>query len=332
LLGFAPEETGGLALELERAARADARIVGIESADYSDSIVELALATSTGLRGAERETSCWLSVYSLASDGDETTTGFGFSVGRGPSELDVARAGGDAIARATRMLGATKPSTDRVTVVFDPWVTAQLLEIIGFTLTGDAVIKGRSLFANRVGELVASPLVTFTDDPTDVRAFGASRLDGEGLACRPTTLIDNGVLRGFLHNSYTARRMGVRSTASAVRGAKSTPGVGLHAAALTPGASTREQLIASVDRGVLVQEVTGLHSGVNPVSGDFSTGAEGMLIADGTLGAPIREFTIASTIQKMLHDIAAVGCDVEQFPMSASGVTLVVRDVTMSGG
>jgi PmbA protein len=321
-----------LALELERATRTgDPRMVGVEAADYSDAITESAIATSTGIDRSSRESSCWLSVYSLAAEGDDTTTGFGFSVGRAPSTLDVARAARDACERATRMLGATKPKTDRLTVVLDPWVSAQLLGIIAATLTGDAVIKGRSLFANRLGEEVAAPLFTLVDDPTDAAAFGATDFDGEGLAARRTPLISAGVLQGFLHNTYTARRMGVPSTASAVRGPKSTPSVGVHAAVLTPGTQTREQLVAGVDRGVLIQEVSGLHSGVNPVSGDFSTGAEGMLINGGTVGAPVREFTIASTIQRLLHDVVAVGNDTEWFPMSAAGVTLVIRDVTMSG-
>ncbi|TML18588.1 MAG: TldD/PmbA family protein [Actinobacteria bacterium] len=304
------------ALELERATRGgDPRMLGVESADYSDSITEVAIATTTGINRSSRESSCWLSVYSLAAEGDDTTTGFGFSVGRAPSTLDVGRAARDACERATRMLGATKPGTDRLTVVLDPWVSAQLLGIIGGTLTGDAVIKGRSLFANRVGD----------------EAFGATDFDGEGLAARRTPLISAGVLQGFLHNTYTARRMAVSSTASAVRGPKSTPSVGVHAAALTPGTRSRDELIAGIEHGVLIQEVSGLHSGVNPVSGDFSTGAEGMLIAGGALGRPVREFTIASTIQRLLHDVVAVGNDIEWFPMSAAGVTLVIRDVTMSG-
>ena len=259
------------ALELERATRGgDPRMIGVESADYSDSITEAAIATTTGINRSSRESSCWLSVYSLAAEGDDTTTGFGFSVGRAPSKLDVERAARDACERATRMLGATKPSTDRLTVVLDPWVSAQLLGIIGATLTGEAVIKGRSLFANRLGDEVAAPIITFVDDPTDAAAFGATDFDGEGLAARRTPLIAGGVLQGFLHNTYTARRMGVSSTASAVRGPKSTPSVGVHAAAITPGSSSRAELIAGVDHGVLIQEVSGLHSGVNPVSGDFS--------------------------------------------------------------
>jgi PmbA protein len=139
-------------------------------------------------------------------------------------------------------------------------------------------------------------------------------------------------VRSFLHNSYTARRASTRSTGSAVRGGyASTPGVGAQALSLTPGSVSQAELISRVDRGLLVQDVSGLHSGVNPVSGDFSTGAEGLMIRGGALAEPVREFTIASTLQKMLHDAVAVGNDQEWLPMNAAGVTLVVDDVTMSG-
>jgi PmbA protein len=280
-----------------------------------------------------RETACYVMAWVLAEEGDETQTGFGFSVGREPNDIDVARAAADAAMRATRMLGATKPPSARTTVVLDPWVTAQLLEIIGGPLSGEAVLKGRSMFADRIGEDVASPLFTLVDDPTNPLAFTAGETDGEGLASRCNALIDKGVLRGFVHNTYTAKRMGTSSTGSAVRGGfKSIPGVGCRAIALSPGTKTQAELVAEVGDGVLVQSVSGLHSGVNPVSGDFSTGAEGLRITGGEVGAPLREFTIASTLQRMLKDVSAVGGDLEWLPMSASGVSLVVHDVTVSGG
>ena len=139
------------------------------------------------------------------------------------------------------------------------------------------------------------------------------------------------MLQQFLHNAYTARRAGTVSTGTAVRGFKSTPGVGCRALALAPGTKSQPELLADVGDGVLVSSVSGLHSGVNPVSGDFSTGAEGLRISGGALGEPLREFTIASTLQRMLQDVVAVGGDVEWLPMSAAGVSLVVRDVTVSG-
>ena len=145
-------------------------------------------------------------------------------------------------------------------------------------------------------------------------------------------LIDGGTLRQFVHSSYSARRAGTTSTGNAIRGGYAgTPGVGCLALHLHPGTRTQAELIADVDDGLLVQSVVGLHSGVNPVSGDFSTGASGMLITNGEVAAPVRELTIASTLQRMLLDVAEVGGDVDWLPMRAAGVSLVIRDVTMSG-
>jgi PmbA protein len=322
-----------LALELERAVLgADARITGVESCDYADSLAEAAIVTTTGIRRTARETGCELVAYSLAADGDDTQTGFGFSLGRSFDELDVAVAARDAADRAVRMLGATKPPSGRLTIVLDPWVTAQLLGIVAGTLGAGEVVKGRSLFADRVGEQVASPLLTVVEDPTDARSWGATPIDAEGLATRRVPLVDAGVLQGFVHSTWTARRMGTASTGSAVRGGfKSTPGAGCRAVVPGPGTATAAALIAGVDDGVLVQEVSGLHSGVNPVSGDLSTGAEGLRIRGGQVAEPLREFTIASTLQRLLLDVRAVGADLTWLPMSAAGVTLVIGDVAVSG-
>ena len=332
LAAVTPEQKIDLALELERAVRSgDRRICGVESADYVDSLSVGAVVTTSGIRAVGRDSGCYLSVYSLASEGDDTQTGFGFSVGRRLEDLDLQQAADDAVERAVRLLGAGKPATQRTTVVFDPWVTAQFLGIVGGTLSGEVVLKRRSLFADRLGQSVASPLFSLTDDPTDPVAFGAGETDGEGLAARRNELVIGGVLQRFVHNSYTGRRSGAASTGSAVRGYSSTPGVGCMALVATPGSASPAELIAAIDSGVLVQGVSGLHSGVNPVSGDFSTGAEGLRIRNGELAEPIREFTVASTLQRMLLDVVAVGSDLTWLPMTAAGVTLVVADVTVSG-
>jgi PmbA protein len=328
-----PDSKVELAIELERATlAADRRISGVESADYVDTMFESAVASTTGIESTTRETGCYLVAYALAQDGAETQTGFGYSIGRHPSDLDPAAAAGDAAMRATRLLGATKPRSARLTVVLDPFVTAQLLGILGETFTGDAVLKGRSMFAGRIGETVAASSLTLIDDATDPSAFTASAVDAEGLATRPTTLIDAGVVSAFLHDAYSARRSGSSSTGSATRGGfKQTPVSGALALRLVPGRRTQSDLVADIDDGFLVQGVAGLHSGVNPVSGDFSTGAEGLRIRAGALAEPIREVTIASTLQRLLQDVREVGGDEEWLPMNAAGVSLVVADVTMSG-
>ena len=333
LLSFPTERKVDLALELERQVKAaDPRIKTVHSADYGDGAVEVAVASSTGIAAAFRRSSCYVSVYALAGDETETQTGGGYSVGRAPEELSVAEAADDAVERATRMLGSHKPPSARLPVVFDTRITATLLSILAGTLSGEAVLKGRSLFAGRVGESVAAPMLVLTDDPTDPAAYGAAVFDAEGLACRRNRLISEGVLEGFLYDTYSGRRAGVPSTASAVRaGFKSAPGVGARAVSLEPGGLSQAEILAAVDEGLFVQSISGVHSGVNPVSGDFSVGAEGMLIRDGVATEPVREITIASTIQRMLKDVLHIGNDPEWLPGSAAGVTLAIGEMSMSG-
>lgn len=330
---MATEEKVALALELERQVRAgDPRIREVVSADYGDDQSEVAIASSMGISAASRSTTCYLVVYAVAGEGDDTQTGGGYSVCRAPGELEIEKASRDAVERATRMLGATKPPSGRVTAVFDREVTAALLSVLAGTLSGEEVAKGRSLFAGRLGEQVASASVTFVEDPTNGFAFGASRYDAEGLACRRVPLIDKGRLVAFLYDTYSARLAGARSTASAVRaGFKSTPGVGARALSLTPGDLDQAGVIGAVGEGLFIQDVSGIHSGVNPVSGDFSVGAEGLLIRRGELAQPVREITIASTIQSLLQGIEVVGGDIEWLPSAAAGLTIAIGDVAMSG-
>ncbi|HWG73948.1 MAG TPA: TldD/PmbA family protein [Acidimicrobiales bacterium] len=333
LAGYATEEKVARALELERAVRGgDPRIRQVESAEWGDAAVTSAVATSTGIASVTRRTTCYVSAFAIAGESGETQTGVGYSVGRSPTELDMAKAAGDAVERSTRLLGATKPRSGRLTVVLEPRITATVLSILAGTLDGESVLKGRSLFADRLGEAVSVPSLTLVDDPTDPEAYGAARYDAEGLACRRNVLVSEGVLSRFMYNTYAARRAGTASTASAVRaGYKSSPGTGARALALVPGKAGPAEIVAQVGDGLLVQSVSGIHSGVNPVSGDFSVGAEGVMIRDGELAEPVREFTIASTIQRMLAGVVAIGSDLERLPSSAAGVTLAISDVSLSG-
>ncbi len=332
LVEFPTEKKIDIAKELERLATSGDARVRIDDANYSDGYGETAFATTKGIRGANRANSCYASVSTLAEENGETQTGWAYSIGRNPNEFDLEKAGHEASERATRLLGAVKPQSKKTTVVLDPFVTAQFLSIIGSTLNGESVVKGRSIFAHRVGEEVAHPSLVLTDDPTDSRAYTAAELDGEGLATRRNVLIDNGILRGFVHSSYSARRAGTNSTGNAIRSSVGgTPGVGCLALQIVPGTKSQEELIASVTDGVLVQSVQGLHSGVNAISGDFSTGASGLMIRNGVTAEPVREFTIASTLQRMLLDIVEIGGDIEWLPMRATGVSLVISDVMLSG-
>ena len=327
------EKKVALAVELERATRAaDPRVRQVSSADYADSRVEVALASTTGVSSSRRRTTAFLSVDAIAGEGAETQTGTGFSVGRGPGELVADEAMDEAVMRAIRLLGAEKARSARCTVVFDPRVVSTLIAVVASALSGEAVVKGRSFFAGRIGETVAAPSVTLVDDPTDFRAFGAASHDGEGLACRRNLLLADGVLLMFVYDTVSARRAGTRSTGSAVRGGfAGTPSAGCRALVLEPGTRGQDQILASVGDGLYVQSVTGIHSGVNPVSGDFSVGAEGLMIQDGALGPPVREVTVASTLQRMLQSVVDIGNDLRWLPGTAAGQTLAIADMQLSG-
>jgi PmbA protein len=321
-----------LALALERAVKgADPRIAGVRTAAYGDAIGEAAVATSTGIAVSSRSSFCHLSAVAIARSGDETQVGGGVDLGREPSELDLGRAAGDAVDRATRLLGARRIPSQRLAVVFDPRMAATVLGIVAGTLTGGPVVKGRSPFAEREGEAIASPALTLVDDPTDHRSMGADSHDGEGLACRRNVLVDGGVLRGFLLDTYTGRRLGRPSTGSAVRSSRTTPSAGVQALAVVPGTRSQAELLAGFDTALLVQGMTGLHSGVNTVSGDFSVGVEGILHRDGEPVGPVREVTLGSTLQRILLDVTEVGADPEWTPGGTGTASLAVAEMALGG-
>jgi PmbA protein len=333
LASMPTERKIALAIELEKAARdADPRVRQIDEASYGDSISQSALASSNGIRSNTRRSISWLSVAAIANGKGRDQTGYATDAARGADTLDVERTAKEAVHRATRMLGAIKPNSGRSAIVFDPRVTATLLAIVSSAMSGESVTKGRSFFADRKGEVVASPLITVVDDPTDTRHLSASKVDGEGLACRRNVLIDQGVLTSFVFDTVSARRAGTASTGSAVRGGYAgTPPAGCRALHFEPGELDLEGILQLVGDGIYVQSVTGIHSGVNPISGDFSVGAEGLRITNGSLGEPLREMTVGSTLQRLLLDVTAVGADVEWLPGVAAGQSLAISDAAISG-
>lgn len=321
-----------LAIELDRRVRStDPRVTSARSTAYGDAWGVSAIVSSTGIRGVDRGASCSISTQPMARVDGETQIGFGHDAGRDPASLDLDRVVADAVDRATRLLGATKPPSGRLTIVLEPRLSLTLLGIVSGMLAGDVVVKGRSPFGDRQGEQIASEVLSLVDDPTRPESLGSEEIDGEGLACRPNELIVDGVLEGFLRDSYIGRRTGLGSTASAVRGTRSLPGVGAQLLVMTPGGRGLEELVASTDLGLLVNSFTGLHSGVNAVSGDFSVGADGLMIRDGARAEPVRELTLASTIQRLLLDVAEVGSDLEWLPSGHGAASLVIPDVAVSG-
>lgn len=321
-----------LAMELERLCKAaDPRIKGVEEAQYGDAVSKMVVRSTGGVDASVERGDCWGVVSALAVDGDETQTGFSFELAREPGGIDLARCATEAATRAARLLGAQKPKSERIAVVFDPYSATSFLGVLSAGLTAEAVLKGRSLFAGKVGEQVASEVFTLVDDGRELKGPGATPIDDEGVPTKRTTLIDAGTLQGFLHNTYTATRMGGSSTGNAGRaGFKSTPGVGVTNLFVVPGTQDQATLLKSAGRVLLVQDLIGVHSGANPISGDFSVGVTGLIYDGDADPMPIREAAIAGTIIQILSAITAVGSDLRFFGGTGSP-SLLVGQMTVAG-
>jgi PmbA protein len=325
------EDKTRLALDLEaRAISRDPRVTKIDEAQVGDAVSRVAIASTTGVEAEYRRTDAWCLAVTLAVEGDETQTGFSYRIARGLDELDWEALADEAVERGARMLGASKPATVRAPVVLDPFAAMSFLGVLAGALSADAVQKGRSLFANLVGEQVGSELLTLVDDGTNVEGPGAAPFDDEGVPSGRTEVFTKGVLNGFLHNAYTAHKGETTSTGNGKRGYRSPPDVGTSNFYLDAGETPRDELLSRAEGGVLIQDVSGVHSGANPISGEFSVGATGLRISGGALGEPLREMTIASTLPEMLKAITGVGDDLRFFS-SVGTPSVLIGEMTLAG-
>lgn len=327
-------DVADLALAVERAALAAGRVVAVEQAVYADSAETVAVASSTGIDGEYEISSCHAYVQALAEGEGGRETGFGFDLGRGPDSLDPKAIGAEGAERAASMVGAGKPASRSCPVVLDPTVAASFVAIVGRGLAANAIQRGRSPFAGRLGAAVASEALVLHDDGLDAAGPASAPFDGEGVARRRTTLVEGGTLRAFLYDTYTARRGGADSTGSAARsGYRSQPSVGPSNLVVATGELSFDELLGEAGDAVFVTDVAGLHSGVNPVSGVFSVGASGRAIRGGELAEPLREFTIASDLLSMLGAVRACGAESRWVPFGGSVSTppLLIERMTIAG-
>jgi PmbA protein len=329
------EKVAELALAVERAALdADPRVVGVEQAVCFDSAERVAIAASTGAGGEYETSSCYAYLQALARGEGGQESGLGFGLARGPGGLDPTAIGGEAAARATEMIGSGKPASRRCPLVLDSTVAASFAGLLGRALGADAVQRGRSPFVERLGEEVASEGLVLHDDGLDPDGFASAPIDAEGTPRRRTALIEDGRLRTFLYDAYTARRGGAESTGSAGRsGYRNPPSVSASNLIVAPGAAGFEELLRQAGEGVFVTDVAGLHSGVNPVTGVFSVGASGRAVRGGELAEPLREFTIAGELVSMLCGVRAAGSAARWVPFggSVSAPPLLIDGMTVSG-
>jgi PmbA protein len=324
-----------LAKRIERIALGrDKRVTGVEEVVYVDEDGDAAIATSRGVSGSFGSSVAYSFLQAMATEGSEVQTGLGFGVGRSPQALNAEEIGAEAGDEAASMLGASKPNSRTCPVVLSERVTASFAGFIGGALSADEVQRGRSPFADRLGDELASAAYALTDDGIDPGGLSSAPFDGEGAPRGRTRLIADGKLLAYLHDSYTARRGDARSTGNAARASyRSPPSVSPSNLVLEPGELTLEQLLEQAGDGVYVTEVAGLHSGVNPVTGRYSVGASGRTISGGELAEPLREFTIAGDLLGTLAAVQAVGSETRWVPFGGSVKTapLLVGEMAIGG-
>jgi PmbA protein len=325
-----------LALQAEAAALGSPGVETVEESVYSDEEARIAVVSTRGVEAESEQSYSFVYVVAHAGRDSERQSGLGFSGGRDPREIDAALAGREAATKALALVGGRPCRTGSYTVVLDREVAAALLSCVAQALSADAVQKGRSVFAGRLGMAVGSSALTLIDDGLNVEGMATSPFDGEGVPQQTTTLLEGGVLRSYLYDSRSARREGgqARSTGSARRSSyRSLPRVGASNLVVLPGSGTLDDLLARVGEGLYVESVAGLHAGVNPVSGEISLGVSGRLIQGGSAGAPVREVTIATDFASLLGNVCDIGGDSRWIPLYGSAYTpsLVVRGVAVSG-
>lgn len=317
------------------ALSADPRITNSDGGSFDAATGRRALANSRGFVAGYRTSYAGVSAAPLAQDADGKMQRDGWwSSARRLADIDSPESVGQEAARRTlRRLGARRMPTQRVPIVFAPEVARSLLGSIFEAASGDAIWRSASFLTGKLGQQIAAPSITLVDDnimllPSGAGGFGTSPFDGEGLPSQRTVVIENGVLCTYLLNTYSARKLGMKSTHNASRGLAGTPGIGAGNLYLQPGALNQKQIIAEIPAGLYVTSLMGF--GVNTVTGDYSRGATGLWIENGQLTHAVEEVTVAGNLAEMLRNITAIGNDLV-FRSAIASPTLRIDGMTVAG-
>ena len=325
------EERISYARRAEKAALDyDPRIKNSEGGSFDAATGHKILANSHGFVGEYRRSYCSVAAVPIAqTESGAMQRDYWFSVARSLGRLESPEEVGKVAAQRTiRRLGARKVKTAHVPVILDPMVANSILGHIFEGVNGDSVYRGASFLAGKLGEKIAAEQVTVIDDGTMSGGFGTSPFDSEGIPTRRTVVIENGVLRSYLLNTYTAKKLGLHTTANASRGLAGTPGIGPGNYFLQPGSKTPQQIIGEIKDGLYVTEFLG--HGANLVTGDYSRGASGLWISGGELTYPVEEITVAGNLKEMFCNITEIGSDLE-FRGSMACPTIRIDGLTVGG-
>jgi PmbA protein len=325
------EERISYARRAEKAALDfDPRIKNSEGGSFDAATGHKIFANSLGFVGEYRRSYCSVAAIPIAqSDDGAMQRDYWFSVSRNLSKLESPEHIGKVAAQRTlRRLGARKAKTAQVPIIFDPLVATSILEHIFEGVNGDSVYRGASFLAGKLGQKIAADHITIIDDGTIPGGFGSSPFDGEGVPTRRTIVVENGMLNSYMLNTYTAKKLGMKTTGNASRGLAGTPGIGPGNYFLQPGTRTPKEMIAGIKEGLYVTEFLG--QGVNMVTGDYSRGASGLWISGGELTYPVEEITVAGNLKELFFNISEVANDLE-FRGSVASPTIRVDGLTVGG-
>ena len=308
----------------------DPRITNSEGGTFDAAIGYKVLANSHGFIGDYQRSYCSVSAVPIAQvEGSAMQRDYWYSVANSLKKLEPAEEVGQIAAKRTlRRLGARKVKTAKVPIVFEHTIAGALVGHIFEAVNGDSIYRGASFLTGKLNEKIAGDNINVIDDGTMRGGFGTSPFDSEGVPSRKTTVIENGVLKSYLLNTYTAKKLGLATTGNASRGLAGTPGIGPGNFFLQPGAKTALEIIAEIKEGLFVTEFLGF--GVNLVTGDFSRGASGLWIQNGELTFPVEEITVAGNLKDMFFNISEIGNDLE-FRSSIASPTLRIDGMTVAG-
>jgi len=319
-----------MAIDLENLAIKDPRITKSAGSSFSEGDVEVILANSNGLNKSERSTYCGFGVSVVAEKGEQKTSGSDYCYRRSFSQIKSMKEIAERAAKkAYSMLDPRMVKTQRAAVIFDPDVARSLLGGIIRAINGERVLQGASFLRDSLGKMVASSLFTVIDDGTLSGGLSSTPFDGEGVPTQRQVIIEKGELKGFIYNTITAKRAGVKSTGNASRGGfTSIPGIGVHNFYVAAGPHKAEEIIKKTRNGLLLKGVTGY--GINPVNGNFSGGASGFWIKNGKIIFPVKGLTIAGNANEMLNSIDMVADDLD-LHKSLTAPTIRIPDMQIGG-
>ena len=316
---------------VEKAARThDPRVTKVRQATYGDVIYQVGICNSRGVDVGYEGGYCVASLLVIAEDAGQSEMGWSYDFARSFDGLDSIKVGREAAAKAVGMLGASSVATCRVPILLAPEVATDFLDVLGPALTAEAVQKGKSLFAGKLGKMVGSAKLDLIDSGLLPQGLATAPVDDEGVPSQSTVLLDKGVLQTYLYNSYSAARDGIESTGNGVRASfRGAVTTGPRNFYIQPGELSQSELIAQIPRGLYVNNVMGMHT-ANPISGEFSVGASGLWIEQGQTVRPVRGVAIAGNLIDFLKNVVAVGKDLRFFG-SVGSPSLLVEGITLSG-